>query len=45
MINHQALRHGYLVIFVAILCIGFGSIFNQEPTFGQSSGKEMSLWR
>jgi tungstate transport system substrate-binding protein len=38
MINHRALRHGYLVILVAILCIGFGSIFNQELTFGQSSG-------
>ncbi|WP_254625928.1 substrate-binding domain-containing protein [Nostoc sp. TCL240-02] len=38
MINHRALRHGYLVILVAILCISFGSIFNQEPTFGQSSG-------
>ncbi|MEH1972031.1 MAG: substrate-binding domain-containing protein [Nostoc sp.] len=36
MINHRALRHGCLVIFVAILCIGFGSIVNQEPTLGQS---------
>ncbi|MEH2092068.1 substrate-binding domain-containing protein [Nostoc sp.] len=40
MINHRALRHGYLVILVAILCIGFGSIFNQEPTFGQSSASK-----
>ncbi|MEH1794694.1 MULTISPECIES: substrate-binding domain-containing protein [unclassified Nostoc] len=40
MINHRALRHGCLVIFVAILCIGFGSIANQEPTLGQSSASK-----